>query len=98
MNAVVNANGHRDCVWPPASGRSGENAPGSRRTEELARTTSCATDPRPSQLTALAEQGVLSVHVADTFPLRAAADAQRRSQQGHTRGKLVVTVDWPEEG
>ncbi|WP_369221917.1 NADP-dependent oxidoreductase [Streptomyces sp. R39] len=51
-----------------------------------------------TRLTALAEQGVITVHVAETFPLKAAADAQRRSQEGHTRGKLVVTVDWPEEG
>ncbi|WP_406433999.1 NADP-dependent oxidoreductase [Streptomyces sp. NBC_00631] len=51
-----------------------------------------------TRLTALAEQGALTVHVAETYPLKAAADAQRRSQEGHTRGKLVVTVEWPEEG
>ncbi|MEV5959311.1 NADP-dependent oxidoreductase [Streptomyces sp. NPDC051987] len=51
-----------------------------------------------TRLAALAEQGALTVQVAETFPLKAAADAQRRSQEGHTRGKLVVTVDWPEEG
>ncbi|MER6537608.1 NADP-dependent oxidoreductase [Streptomyces sp. 900105755] len=51
-----------------------------------------------TRLTALAEQGALTVHVTETFPLKAAADAQRRSQEGRTRGKLVVTVDWPEEG
>lgn len=51
-----------------------------------------------NRLTALAEQGAVTVHVTETFPLKAAADAQRRSQEGRTRGKLVVTVDWPEEG
>ncbi|MEU2425415.1 NADP-dependent oxidoreductase [Streptomyces sp. NPDC007851] len=49
------------------------------------------------RLAALAEQGALVVHVAETFPLERAADAQRRSAEGRTRGKLVVTVDWPEE-
>ncbi|MFD8815316.1 zinc-binding dehydrogenase, partial [Streptomyces sp. NPDC059627] len=51
-----------------------------------------------SRLAALAEQGAVTVHVAETFPLKRAADAHRRSQEGRTRGKLVVTVDWPEEG
>ncbi len=32
-------------------------------------------------------------------PLECAADAQRLSQEGRTRGKIVVTVDWePDEG
>jgi NADPH:quinone reductase-like Zn-dependent oxidoreductase len=51
-----------------------------------------------TRLAALAEQGAVTVHVAETFPLKRAADAHRRSQEGRTRGKLVVTVDWPEEG
>ncbi|MEU6736763.1 NADP-dependent oxidoreductase [Streptomyces physcomitrii] len=42
------------------------------------------------------EDGVLSVRVAETFPLERTAEAHRRSQEGHTRGKLVVTVDWGE--
>ncbi|MEU9384761.1 NADP-dependent oxidoreductase [Streptomyces sp. NPDC048279] len=50
-----------------------------------------------TRLVALAEQGAVSVHVAETFPLKRTADAQRRSQEGRTRGKLVVTVEWPEE-
>ena len=50
-----------------------------------------------ARLTALAEQGVVTVHVTETFPLKRTADAHRRSQEGHTRGKLVVTVDWAEE-
>jgi NADPH:quinone reductase-like Zn-dependent oxidoreductase len=49
------------------------------------------------RLSALAEQGAVIVHVADTFPLKRTADAHRRSQEGRTRGKLVVTVDWQEE-
>jgi NADPH:quinone reductase-like Zn-dependent oxidoreductase len=50
------------------------------------------------RLAALAEQGAVTVHVAETFPLKRTADAHRRSEEGHTRGKLVVTVEWPEEG
>ncbi|KOV91195.1 NADP-dependent oxidoreductase [Streptomyces sp. NRRL B-3648] len=41
----------------------------------------------------LADQGVVTVHVQQTFPLARAADAHRLSQEGHTRGKIVVTVD-----
>lgn len=40
----------------------------------------------------LAESGVLGVEVAATFPLERAADAQRLNAEGHTRGKIVVTV------
>lgn len=36
----------------------------------------------------------MSVHVSDTFPLERAADAYRLNEQGRTRGKIVVTVDW----
>ncbi|MFF7531474.1 NADP-dependent oxidoreductase [Streptomyces bobili] len=56
--------------------------------------------PHPDDLTRLAElaeQGVVSVHVSETFPLDRAADAHRRSEEGRTRGKIVVTVDWPDE-
>ncbi|MCI3929588.1 NADP-dependent oxidoreductase [Streptomyces sp. AN091965] len=49
-------------------------------------------------LTELAEQDVLTVHVDATFPLERAADAHRLSEQGRTRGKIVVTVDWAAEG
>ncbi|MFI1971072.1 alcohol dehydrogenase [Streptomyces cinnamoneus] len=52
--------------------------------------------PDAEDLTALAhlaEQGVLSVEVAEVFPLEKTADAQRLSAGGHTRGKIVVTVD-----
>jgi NADPH:quinone reductase-like Zn-dependent oxidoreductase len=45
------------------------------------------------RLSELAERGVVSVHVQETFPLERAAEAQRLSQEGHTRGKIVVTVD-----
>ncbi|MGF1427905.1 NADP-dependent oxidoreductase [Kitasatospora sp. LaBMicrA B282] len=43
-------------------------------------------------LTELAESGKLTVEVAASFPLEQAADAQRLSAEGHTRGKIVVTV------
>ncbi|MFF7869454.1 NADP-dependent oxidoreductase [Streptomyces qaidamensis] len=50
------------------------------------------------RLADLAEQGVVSVHVDATFPLERAADAHRVNQEGRTRGKVVVTVDWESEG
>ena len=40
----------------------------------------------------LADQGVITVHVDQVFPLEQAADAHRRNAEGHTRGKIVVTV------
>jgi NADPH:quinone reductase-like Zn-dependent oxidoreductase len=46
------------------------------------------------RLTELAEQAAVTVHVSRTFPLEQAADAHRLSEQGRTRGKIVVTVDW----
>ncbi|WP_432134587.1 MULTISPECIES: NADP-dependent oxidoreductase [unclassified Streptomyces] len=45
-----------------------------------------------ARLVELAEAGVVSVHVAQTFPLERAADAHRLNQEGRTRGKIVVTV------
>ncbi|MGA4847905.1 NADP-dependent oxidoreductase [Streptomyces sp. G5(2025)] len=45
------------------------------------------------RLTELAEQGVVTVHVDKTFPLERAADAHRLSEEGRTRGKIVVTVE-----
>ncbi|MCF4137592.1 NADP-dependent oxidoreductase [Streptomyces sp. Tue 6430] len=50
-----------------------------------------------TRLAELAEQGVVSVHVSQTFPLERTADAYRRNEEGRTRGKIVVTVDWPDE-
>jgi NADPH:quinone reductase-like Zn-dependent oxidoreductase len=44
-------------------------------------------------LSELAERGVVQVEVAATFPLEKAADAQRLNAEGHTRGKVIVTVD-----
>ncbi|MFG3551251.1 NADP-dependent oxidoreductase [Streptomyces sp. NPDC047725] len=48
------------------------------------------------RLTELAERGVVGVHVSETFPLERAADAYRSNEEGRTRGKIVVTVDWEE--
>ncbi|MFE2986586.1 NADP-dependent oxidoreductase [Streptomyces sp. NPDC059262] len=45
-----------------------------------------------TRLADLAEQDVVTVHVDETFPLERAADAQRLSAEGRTRGKIVVTV------
>ncbi|MFD9907781.1 NADP-dependent oxidoreductase [Streptomyces sp. NPDC059063] len=49
------------------------------------------------RLTELTERDVLTVHVADTFPLERAAEAYRLLEQGRTRGKIVITVDWTDE-
>ncbi|WP_217130348.1 NADP-dependent oxidoreductase [Streptomyces sp. AC558_RSS880] len=43
-------------------------------------------------LSDLADQGTVTVHVSETFPLERAADAHRLNQEGRTRGKIVVTV------
>ncbi|WP_405596228.1 NADP-dependent oxidoreductase [Streptomyces sp. NBC_01410] len=57
----------------------------------------CWVRPDASELAALgelAEQGVISVHVDQTFPLEQTAEAQAVNAEGRTRGKIVVTVDW----
>ncbi|ARX82358.1 MULTISPECIES: NADP-dependent oxidoreductase [Streptomyces] len=51
-----------------------------------------------TRLTELVEQDVLTAHVQETFPLERAADAFRVLEEGRTRGKIVVRVDWAEEG
>jgi len=38
------------------------------------------------------DRGELRLRVAETFPLAQAADAHRRIEEGHTQGKLVLTV------
>lgn len=51
--------------------------------------------PDPADLTALAEladDGRLAVHIDRALPLAEAAEAWRISRDGHTRGKLVLTV------
>jgi NADPH2:quinone reductase len=40
----------------------------------------------------LIDRGDLRIEVAETFPLARAADAHRRIEEGHTRGKLVLTM------
>ena len=47
------------------------------------------------ELSALADERKLTVEVARTFPLERAADAYRLNMDGHTRGKIVVTIDSP---
>ncbi len=37
-------------------------------------------------------RGELRIEVAETFPLEGAADAHRRIEEGHTRGKLVLAI------
>ncbi|MEW1720657.1 NADP-dependent oxidoreductase [Streptomyces sp. NPDC093109] len=46
-----------------------------------------------AELARLAGKGRLVVEVSEVFPLEKAADAHRLSQAGHTRGKIVVTLD-----
>ncbi|GAA3917832.1 NADP-dependent oxidoreductase [Streptomyces gulbargensis] len=51
--------------------------------------------PDPNDLAALADladEGVLTVRVAERFPLARAADAQRANAEGGLNGKVVVTV------
>ncbi|WP_067966848.1 NADP-dependent oxidoreductase [Nocardiopsis trehalosi] len=51
--------------------------------------------PDRADLTALVdlvEAGKLTVDVAETYPLERAADAHRRSEEGHVRGKIAVEV------
>lgn len=43
-------------------------------------------------LTELAERGALAVEVAAVFPLEKAGDALRLSMEGHTRGKIAISV------
>lgn len=44
------------------------------------------------ELAMLASSGKVMLNLTDSLPLEQAADAHRRSAQGHTRGKLVLTV------
>ena len=44
-------------------------------------------------ITPLVAEGSLRPHVAETFPLERAAEAHERIEEGHVRGKLVITVD-----
>lgn len=45
-----------------------------------------------AELARLADDGGLTVHVDREFPLSGAAEAWRLSQEGRTRGKIVLTV------
>lgn len=54
-----------------------------------------AVDPDPVALRALVElveQGRLRVHVQESFPFERVVDAHRLLDDGHLRGKLVLTV------
>ncbi|MFJ5232397.1 NADP-dependent oxidoreductase [Kitasatospora sp. NPDC088391] len=54
------------------------------------------TRPDPEDLAAvarLADEGLLTVPVASTFPLAQAASAQALNAEGRTRGKIVLLVD-----
>ncbi|MDT6988301.1 NADP-dependent oxidoreductase [Streptomyces lusitanus] len=47
------------------------------------------------KLSDLADQGVVTIHVEETYPLARTADAHRRSEEGHVRGKIAITVPHP---
>jgi NADPH:quinone reductase-like Zn-dependent oxidoreductase len=44
------------------------------------------------ELASLFDDGTLTVEIAETFPLEEAQKAWELSQDGHTRGKIVITV------
>jgi NADPH:quinone reductase-like Zn-dependent oxidoreductase len=44
------------------------------------------------KITDLIDDGTLRVVVAEEYPLARAADALAKNQQGHTRGKILLTV------
>ena len=43
-------------------------------------------------ITPLVHEGGLRPHVAEVYPLERAAEAQQRLEEGHVRGKLVLTI------
>lgn len=45
------------------------------------------------QIGKLIDEGKIRPHVELTFPLARAAEAQRRLESAHTRGKVVLEVD-----
>ena len=45
-----------------------------------------------AELAGLVAEGSLRVEVAQTFDLADAAAAHRKSEEGHVRGKLVLTI------
>jgi enoyl reductase len=71
-------------AFDPASDRYGVRRIGTQRSIE-----------RLSGLTALYEAGKLRTQVGDVFPLEAAADAHRRVETGHSRGKTVLLMGQP---
>lgn len=61
-----------------------------------ARTSAFLVEPDGSSLKRIAElidAGEVAVEVAETFPLERAGEAHARGESGHTRGKLVLSID-----
>ena len=53
-------------------------------------------EPSSYQLKELArwfDEGKIAAHVASTFALARAAEAHAESESGHTRGKIVLTIE-----
>jgi NADPH:quinone reductase-like Zn-dependent oxidoreductase len=46
---------------------------------------------QPKELAAAFERGALRVHVGQVFPFEQIAAAHARLEQGHAKGKLVLT-------
>jgi NADPH:quinone reductase-like Zn-dependent oxidoreductase len=67
-----------------------------RAARDRARVTGILVEPDRTGMEAIAalvEDGALSVHVAETFPLAQAARAHEVGESGHAGGKLVLTID-----
>lgn len=68
--------------------------PSQERAEEFGITAKhIASRPNPKQLdeiTKLAEEGKIKAHIEKVFPLSEAAQAQKLSKEGHTRGKMIL--------
>ena len=46
-----------------------------------------------ARLAVLVDEGAVRINVADVLPLDQAAEAHRRLEEGHTKGKLVLAID-----
>ncbi|MEO3976588.1 NADP-dependent oxidoreductase [Streptomyces sp. CAU 1734] len=48
---------------------------------------------RLAELVGLYEQGLIKIHIRNSYPLAEAAEAHRDLEQGHGRGKIVLVVE-----
>ena len=85
----------RPCAAAAAWSRSPSRRRSSARATTRSTTSSCARAATTSASTSRrwCTRGSLRPHVEEVFPLERAADAHERIEDGHVRGKLVLTVD-----